>query len=589
MWKFIKRHQPVIFWGIFIGLILLRLWLITGVPKMLVYGPHDDLFYARAAQSMLRGQWMGLYNQMTLIKSPFYIFFMISSFFTGLPLFLNETLFYIGACGLMFWALKPLVKNPLVRLIGFFLMLFIPSSLASWFHLRVYREFVYFSLTLYVTACAIGLFLRLENKIAALLFWSLGLGISMGAFMLTREEGVWIYPLLFLLFTTSLIIIWRSHHYQKIWRSGLVLLPIILWYIPILLISWLNFSHYSFWGVTENLESEFNRVLKTLARIETGDDWHPAIQISQFARMAAYDASPTLAQYKEMIESYIPGWNTADDGAMGIKPAWYLEQFGTGGNEIGNGHFIWLIRDVAAHSGQYRDGVYPRDFYKQIADELEHACNQEALTCKPDSPLPALVGAIDRRHIPIIARMFAENLFRVINFDLVDINSMNISDSWPKWPQALDDYAVFEQFVYNPVDTINTARDESLPKNIYGIIDLRYRVIQYKESFMKSILRGYQLISLPFFSLGLVGWVYLMFTAKKHNYAYWEQFAFVSSFVLALLLTRLMTLTIIDATTSIPGIGYVASTHIFIPLFPFIVLIWCINTYKNNKYTLPNE
>ncbi len=47
--KFSIQKSDLLFIGLFVLLITFRLWLITGIPKMLVYGPHDDLYFAKAA------------------------------------------------------------------------------------------------------------------------------------------------------------------------------------------------------------------------------------------------------------------------------------------------------------------------------------------------------------------------------------------------------------------------------------------------------------------------------------------------------------------------------------------------------------
>src|SRR6266545_2251709 len=86
----IQIYEKRIFISVFSILVVFRTWLIMGVPKMYLYAPHDDLYFAKMAHYIIHGQWMGPYDQMTLIKGPFYAFFMVVSFLTGLPLMLNE-------------------------------------------------------------------------------------------------------------------------------------------------------------------------------------------------------------------------------------------------------------------------------------------------------------------------------------------------------------------------------------------------------------------------------------------------------------------------------------------------------------------
>lgn len=575
--------ESLLFWILFISIIAFRVLLITGIPKMFIYGPLDDLFFPRAAHFILQGQWMGPYNHLTLIKSPFYSFFLIGSLLTGLPLFLNETLFFIGSTIVLFFAIKPLVKNHWWRLIGFVLVLFIPQSLTIRLNLRIYREFVYFTLSLLVTAFAIGLFLRVNQKPATMFLWSLGLGMSMGAFLITREEGIWIYPILFFLLISALFFVWLDKGTQKIKRSLLILLPVLLWYIPTIVISHINYFHYGYWGVSEQLDDDLNSLLNNLARIETDSDWHPAIQISKQARFEAYEASPSLNVFQETIEYYVILWNESDDSTMALKPAWYLNEYGNGGEEIGNGHFLWLIRDVIAMKGYYSEGRYPKAIFRTISNELEKACEDGTLDCQKEQLLPAMVGSIEDDHLPIIVRMLRENFINILEQDYIGVISLDIPNTWPAWPSGNDEYWIFEQFANNPINTIDISSTEWSKQELVVNRDLRFKLLQNKERIIRKILDLYRIISFPIFILSLLAFILLIIEIiLKRGNNHWINYLVISVFLLGLLFTRLLTLTIIDATTSIRGINYSASIYIFLYIFSFIMIYWGISFTKNS-------
>lgn len=571
----IKKRESLFVWISMVIIIIFRLWLITGIPKMLIYGPNDDLYFAKAAHYIIHGQWMGPYTQMTLIKGPFYSFFLIFSFFTGLPLLLNETIFYVIACIVLFIAFSPLIKSNWWRIILFTLLLFCPANLATEWTLRVYREFVYFSLTLYVVAFSIGLFLRLDQKITSLLLWAIGLGLSMGAFMITREEGVWIYPTLFLLLTISIILIWKNKFNKKWIRTGLILLPILLWYIPTIIVSSLNYSNYGFWGVSETLDPDFNRVLNTLGRIKTST-WHPAIQITKEARMKAYDVSPLFYEMKDEIEnSVVLHWNYSDDRSMASKPEWYLLKYTNGGSEISNGHFLWLLRDAVFNKGYYSAGQYPYGFYKQLADQLEFACNDGRLDCSASRTIP-FVGSIDQRHYPVILRLFFEDCFHLLNLDYMQMMASLDIKTWPAWPKNNDDYLYFEEFIYDSLENPGIrSNDDTQYSLINGKTDLRLKILSYKENIMGGITNIYKLCSEPAFLTGFITWAFLILISilKKQRESQ-HSYLILSIFMFGLFFSRLMTLVIIDATSSIPGIRYGSSINIFIYIFSFLMLYW---------------
>ena len=48
------------------------LFLVSGYPILaFTTAGHDDLLFFRGLESILRGEWLGAYNQMTLAKGPF--------------------------------------------------------------------------------------------------------------------------------------------------------------------------------------------------------------------------------------------------------------------------------------------------------------------------------------------------------------------------------------------------------------------------------------------------------------------------------------------------------------------------------------
>ncbi len=583
------QHEGAIFVSVIVALIVFRIWLIAGIPKLLLYAPHDDLFFAKAAHYIIHHKWMGPYSQLTLIKGPFYAIFLVFSFLTGLPLQINETIFYVAACIVLFYALSPLIKNQWWRLLVFALLLFTPASLTTYMNIRVYREFVYFSLSLFVTAFSIGLLLRLKEKLSILVLWSIGLGVSTGAFMITREESVWIYPMLFLLLLICLFTLWRGSADRKWIRSIVLILPILIWQIPSQIVSYLNYSYYGFWGVSETLDPDFNRVLNDWARVENNSAWHPAIQISQEARMELYEAVPLLAEMKDTIENEVTSWSNWDDDAMTSKPIWYLEKYSNGGTEISNGHFLWLFRQVVAEKGYYSNGKFPRDFYSQVADQIEEACNNGSLKCSSPRNIP-FVGAVDRRHFPIILQMFYEGLLHILKYEYVHLMPLDIR-TWPRWPDNLDEYKYFQEFSYDSLygPGISPGVEDSHQYMVNTRIDIRLKMLGIKENLIKRITDFYNLFTLPLFCIGFVLWILLTALNRFGTRLKFDPLVLgVSSFVFGLFISRLMTLAIVDATTSVSAIaGYSNSLYVFIHIFSFLMMYWMIkyliDTYQAKR------
>jgi hypothetical protein len=567
--------RPYILAIVMVVTILIRIWLINGIPKQLIYGPHDDLYYAKMAHYLINGEWMGPYNQMTLIKGPFYGFFLVFSFLSGMPLFLNETLFYILACISMFYAISPLIKNPWWRYLFFVTMLFIPASLTTSFNLRVYREFVYFSLTLFVVVFALGLFLRLEKGYSPLIFWSVGLGISMGAFLLTREEGSWIYPMMGLLLLGGVVMVWKRNIEKKWYRIILILLPIFIWFIPILIVSSINYKYYKFWGTSELLDKDFNRVINTLGRIKT-KDWYPFSPINNESVDNAAGVSPKFAELTSSINESSKAFQSYIDSYMTQQSSWFYEKYYVNGAAVGS-HFVWMFRDVLASKGYYDKGVYPREQLVALADELETACEINSLDCMPFINIPT-VTSLKQEHLPIIMKFFHENILYILKLhsDITGFPTLDLRT----WPSYVNEFNYFDEFTYNPMDSRlqgYSGDDLWIDNNL----DIRYKTIEVKETALQIILKTYQLFTLPIMILMGLSWlIFVIYCAVNKCKIFSFQYFAVFLFLIGLLITRVMLLSIINATSSIIGRYYAASCYIFLYLFVLISLFALISKLK---------
>jgi hypothetical protein len=567
-----RRYEKIIFLSVFAILIIFRVWLMAGIPKMYINAPYDDLYYAKMAHYLIHGRWMGPYSEMTLIKGPFYGFFMVFSFLTGLPLLLNETIFYVAACIVLFFAISPLIKNNWWRLLLFTLLLFVPASLATVWNLRVYREFVYFSLTLFVIAFSLGLFSRIDRRLSSVVFWASGLGISIGAFVLCREEGVWIYPAILLLLAICIIMIWIKKMEHRWLRSMFICSAIIIWYIPIFVVSYLNYSHYGFWGYSENLDNDFNRVINTIGRIKTSAHY-PYNAITQESFTKAYQASPLLGELRNSIQAGWNSWQGASDQFQELTPDWYREKYLVGGPKSINSHVMFLLRSALADSGYYSNGRYPREYLRKLADQLEAGCANGALDCSPGINIP-YVRSINSEQIPIILHIFSDNINNLVQFDLSPIYYLDIQN----WPANQPEFNYFEEFVYNPIDPQSSSEMTINNQLVGGKIDLRLKILVIKVTIMREILLVYQKFTLTGFVLLSTGWlVYLFFSLLKRRGSYSFQALIVFLFVLALLISRTLTLALISANNGIDMAGYSISDYLFIYLVFFLMLFYLVD------------
>lgn len=93
-------------------LLVLRLALVERLPAYIVgNAPHDDLWMVQKASYILAGQWMGPYDQYTLIKGAFSPLFLAACRGLGLSFMETNTVLYCAASLIFVVALQPVLKK----------------------------------------------------------------------------------------------------------------------------------------------------------------------------------------------------------------------------------------------------------------------------------------------------------------------------------------------------------------------------------------------------------------------------------------------------------------------------------------------
>jgi hypothetical protein len=549
-----------------------RLWLIIGVPKMSLFAAgHDDAFFAKAAHYLLQGQWFGPYSEMTLIKSPFYAFFLTASHFTRLPLMLTETIFYVLACLLFLLALSPLPGSPWWKLAGFAFVLFNPAALLTSTNIRVYREFVYLSLLLYVAAFATGLLVRSTARPVRMVWWALGLGVSVGAFLLCREEGVWIFPAVLLILAAALKKVWEKPLDLQIGRTALLLLPVLLWNVPSWYVARLNYLNYGWGIVQEESARDPQRLLSTLSRIRTSAPWHPAVQIPAQARVAAYGASAQMDSLRPWIEGGMPEWNQWEDQLLTRKPAWYVAEYGGDGGDLDNTYFMWLLRSAVADAGHARTGESARVFYEQLANQLEARCASGDLECGPALPVP-LVGSFQKEHGSIALRMLRDDIPAFLELEYITVPDLNIRQ-WPAWRSREPNQPYFQEFTFDPVDTVNAS----------GVLTNETRVqmreLARRPHLFRIIRAVYRRMTLPALGVSVAGTL-LLFMGFRGRLRHSEgtDYLWIMLFLLIMLFSRIILLVAVDAMTFAAGMDYITSAYPLLYALLAVTGLWLLTT-----------
>jgi hypothetical protein len=348
------------------GMALFKLWL-AGAQALQIAGGalYDDALFVRLAENVARGQWLGPYDHLTLAKGPFYPVWIAGAFLSGVPLVLSHHLLYIAAVAIACQALRPLLPSPWARLAVFAALLFNPASFAWGQMGRAVREGIYPALTLIALASGLALWLRAAGTVRRLVPWSVLTGLALGGYWLTREEGLWIVPAGVAILALFVRDAWPATDRRPL-RVAFGGLPVVLCALAVGTVVLVNGTCYGAFTTVEFKGSGFPEAYGALLRI-VHDHPDPTVPVPTAARRAAYAVSPALRELRPHLEGEIGrGW----------------AQYGGDGREIHGGWFMWALREAAALEGHHTSGDAARDYYRQMAHELNAACDAGTLRCR---------------------------------------------------------------------------------------------------------------------------------------------------------------------------------------------------------------
>jgi len=287
----------------------------------------------------------------------------------GVPVTLSIAVFYLLSCVVLVKVLENLQVSKYLSFFMFILILYQPVL----FPMRVIRDTIYHSLTLFVVAGAIYL---VSNNRTRMTYAYAGLfGIMLGFFWVTREEGVWIMPGIGLLVVYALI---RSVRENEIQHYSKVLFVYIFGAVsPVLAISVVNYHEY---GVFETVDTKETAYVKALNKLYSVSIQHeiPYIPVPRSKRELIYQVSPTFKTLENYFEVAGKGWS---QHGCGIYPH--------ACNDYAGGWFTWAFRDAVASQGHYTSPDKANEFYNNIYTEIDTACKDGVIKCQ-SSLIPGL-------------------------------------------------------------------------------------------------------------------------------------------------------------------------------------------------------
>ena len=533
---------------LFVGAILFKVWLVSD-QQFSAQGSaqHDDHLFVRSAYSILKGQWLGPYDHLTLIKGPGYPLWIAMSFVLRIPLLVGQHLYYAFACALTILALRPVLRNRFLLFALFILLWFTPSMYCTQLT-RALRDSVYTSTVLIVHACLIAIVVWRQRSGRELAAWFAGLGLALGYAYITREESPWLAPCLGLTAIAAFLDLWKGPSDCR--RRWILLAPAAPALAALIIgsVASLNYAYYGVFGLTELKADPFVRAFGALTRVKC-DTWKPKVIVPSAVRREIYKVSPSFAKLQPLFE-----------GRLG--QIWLSHGPGDPDGEIMTVCFMWCLRDAVKDAGYCANARKALDFYNDVANEVNQACDQGLLPCGPYRA--SLMSPWDWRYIPLWEESFKRATKLLTTYDEITFDPGTSFGS----PDEIE--------LMRRMSRCSIARDVTVPTDIVVIParpSVKPGIMEKIRTFYRSAAPLGAVVSLLSVTCAAVLTVYRRRLSKL---------SVLCGVLVASVMSRLLLLSYIDAS-AFPSLNvmYMAPAY---PLFLLVCVLApfaCVSEFRN--------
>jgi hypothetical protein len=341
--------------------------------NVLHHAPHDDLLFYRLGVSIANFEWLGLYDQLILLKGAGFPLFLAIVNMLFLPLRVGEALI-ICAASAYFLSSPIFSKMGMKTKVGLFaVIVFIPFQFGA-LDYRILRDMIYPWVLLAVLASGSRLFWSLRGgkgfKLNSLIF-----GFFIGVFDITREESIWILPTLAILALIFLVL------------SNLKVRKNTLASIALLLLSFLSvvgsnsLANYFAYGSpirTEFRQGDFAYGYGQLFRFKMGHEVRRG-SLSRENWETLFDKIPAALPLREYVfgPAY-QGWTRISCEAIRSQHPW--ENNPDCDDIMLNGYLMMALKDGIFAAG-YDTPSKQSAFMKKVGDDIVKYCKLEPTEC----------------------------------------------------------------------------------------------------------------------------------------------------------------------------------------------------------------
>ncbi len=410
----------------FVAIAAASFYVRMAIPIVAIPGAsHDDALFTDLAYQIQHGQWLGPYTHLTLAKGAGYPLFLALVNSLNVPVKLAEHALYIAAAAALSTIAGLLYRS---RRAAIFIFLCLAVNPALWSHgaQRMTRESFYAGLCVAIFAGAAWFLsssawrVRWRLRMAT----ALGLGLLIGFFLVTREEGIWIVPSLLVIalgayaMRRSIAVSEAKSGAPAAQLSGVLALLLIGAGVAPLSLSLLNKNVYGSPLLNDLNAGAYPAAYGAIVSVHPSDR-DPRLGFTE-------DTVRILQQVSPEASILLPHLST-EEGANWRRVTCDELKLAPCPPVIGSAWLLWALRQAASEEGQFKSAAGAQRYFQKIAADLHAACATGRVRCQKLqsglAPPPRL------EYVPRIAHGFHEGLKILWTLGAPNIN-------WLEYPSS---------------------------------------------------------------------------------------------------------------------------------------------------------
>ena len=548
----LKKNTIIFIIAIIICIILKQL-LVCNLPiSANVPLGADDGLMMKQASSIIKGEWLGEYNETTFLKGAVFPLFLSLIYFLHLDYISAITILYTIACLTLLWVISKAIKNKKILFLIFTILLFNPIMLVNSILTRVYRNSLIPTFAFFIIASYINLFLeRNKEKYKGKTFTIIGLNILLPLFWFTREDSMWIIP--YIIFMTCAILISIIYKNKKLnkefWKNLLALLtPMFSVIIFANIICIINYNSYGVYTVRNDYY--YNKAVKAIESVKANVKIEKVTNTREkMNRIAEITVLGTIMpEFDVLANSYskIDG-NQQDD-------------------EVENGWFKFAFTGAANTAGYYKSAQDTNNFYNTLAIQIEDAIDKGLLE-KEDSKTDYL------QFFNEVINNTKECITYIFGYESMELNLANTAREYREvHDKEFKDYARISRnkLIFSELSDKVDGKDVIDFKKQEEYLDS----VKYKSDIVNAIIKIYKILNISLFILGFIYYIYCTIGIIRRKNRLLENWVILSG-----ILGAIFTVIVGIAYTTVKYF-YAITTLYLVATYPLILAFNLISVYN---------